>query len=215
MKKATYTLLMNHYIHAYDRVNYKIWDQTEGFVVTIKKHLRGHYLAEQSYRCAYCRMEKKEKHGMTWDIEHILPKSDFPQFVFEPENLAIACRECNQSKDNAQVLAIKANPLKKYPSYSEAFLIMHPHYDRFSDHFELAVVNGKRIFITKNLHKAKSTYIACNFFRFDSAFGEWDSIDSAMMLEVTNFLDRCPPDANPAEIKRWVKQLKFEQRVDF
>ncbi len=46
------------------------------------------------YKCMYC--ESKILHIDYGDIEHIKPKSKFPQFKYDWENLGIACVKCNR-----------------------------------------------------------------------------------------------------------------------
>ena len=215
MKKVEYTTEFKAFINAYDKATYALWDVQTGLMADIRKHVKQHYLDEQGFRCAYCRMVKKERHGATWDVEHILPKSIFPQFLFEPENLAAACKECNSHKDACQVLASNSTNQKQYPTNKNAYLIMHPHYDKFSDHFELTEVEGKRRLRAKNGGKAKATYIACNFIRFDFSFGEWDSFDTAIMDTVNHWLDHCPPTATVTQVKQMVGHLRFEVGADF
>lgn len=215
MNKVVYTADFDTFIEKYDRVTYKLWDELTGLMAEIRKHVKQHYLEEQGFRCAYCRMVKKERHGSTWDVEHILPKSLFPQFLFEPENLAAACKECNNHKDACQVLVSRSTSQKTYPTSSDAYLIMHPHYDKFSDHFELTEVEGKRRLRAKNGKKAKATYIACNFIRFDFSYGEWDSFNTAIMDSVNGWLDRCPSTATVPEVKRMVGHLQYEISADF
>jgi len=53
---------------------------------------------ETSDKCAYC--ESKITHTYPGDIEHILPKADFPELVVEWENLTLGCGECNRRKSN-------------------------------------------------------------------------------------------------------------------
>lgn len=58
----------------------------------IKKVLQ----ADTHGKCAYC--ESKVTHVYYGDVEHILPKSLFPQLAFAWENLTFACAKCNNAK---------------------------------------------------------------------------------------------------------------------
>lgn len=53
---------------------------------------------ETHEKCAYC--ESKIRHTYPGDIEHIKPKSDFEDDIFEYENLTLACGECNRRKND-------------------------------------------------------------------------------------------------------------------
>ncbi len=47
-------------------------------------------------KCIYC--ESKINHDQFGDIEHILPKSRFPELTFDWENLGFVCIKCNNAK---------------------------------------------------------------------------------------------------------------------
>lgn len=215
MIKVAYSGKIKSFVDGYDKIDYSIWNSTTGEIVNVRKHIREHYLMEQEYRCAYCRMEKKESHGMTWDIEHILPKSAFPEFLFEPENLAIACKECNTPKDKTDVLSASGQSPTKFPNNGDAYAIVHPHFDTYSDHFEIVLIGRRRSYRMLNGNKAKFTYIACNLSRFDYQYGEWDCFDSEIVSEFSAFLDRCPKDATPQEIKRMLGHIRFVEKANF
>lgn len=51
---------------------------------------------ETSAKCAYC--ESKVNHISYDEVEHIKPKSIFPELVCEWNNLTIACQKCNRNK---------------------------------------------------------------------------------------------------------------------
>lgn len=53
-------------------------------------------LIETHGKCAYC--ESKVAHIYPGDVEHILPKSIFPDKVFLWENLTFSCYICNNNK---------------------------------------------------------------------------------------------------------------------
>jgi len=47
--------------------------------------------------CAYCK-RPVGNYGYGWNIEHVYPKSTFPQSTFSLNNLTIGCIDCNQWK---------------------------------------------------------------------------------------------------------------------
>jgi hypothetical protein len=210
MIKVNYEGAIKDFVDAYDKVDHNLWNGTAGPILAVRKYIRDHYLIQQGYRCAYCKIEKKEEHGYTWDIEHILAKSIYPEFLFHPENLAIACKECNNPKDDHDILVGVRSV--SYPRGVGRYKIIHPHFDVYEDHIEIAVVDGRRIYRVLNNGKGKATYTLCNLSRFDYKYAGWDSFDSAMVAEFSRFLDNCPADANPAEIKRMLGHLSFVER---
>lgn len=61
------------------------------------------YFTDKQYRCCFCGQlleisKKNDKEFVHADIEHILPKSKYPQFALHPDNFAPACKECNQGE---------------------------------------------------------------------------------------------------------------------
>jgi hypothetical protein len=97
---------------------------------------------------------------MAWDIEHIIPLESSPNFMFEPLNLCVSCKDCNLSKSNKPVLVSKRVHL---PLESKQYKIFHPHLDRYEDHIEILVVGELYKPITK---KGENTIEICKLFRF-------------------------------------------------
>lgn len=204
-----------NYVNRYDGVSHAEWNQTEGPIVELRKIIRGHYLVEQRYRCAYCRMEKKENHGLTWDVEHIIPKAVYPRFLYEPLNLAMVCKECNIAKLDKNVLCRGLSRNAPLPVNPEAYTIVHPHHDQYSEHFEIIVVSGRITHRPKNNHKAKETFIMCDLVRFSYAFGEWDDFNYAIVRTFSEFVEACPPSATPEQIAAFMGTLRFTVNADF
>lgn len=215
MHKVTFCGADAAYIACYDGLDHTQWNRTSGPIVGIRSTIRGHYLREQRYLCAYCRMEYKQRHGLTWDVEHIIPKAMHPQYLYDPENLALACKECNQSKDNLNVLGAGVSTKGILPDRQSDYLIIHPHFDKYSDHMEIAVIERKIFHRPKNKGKGKETFLLCDLVRFSYAFGEWEDFNFAIVKTVSDFISRCPKDATAAEISRFVSTIKFTEEVDF
>lgn len=203
------------FISRYDGVSHEQWNSTEGFIVNLRKTIRSHYLSQQKYRCAYCRMEKKEQHGLTWDVEHIIPKATHPKFLYEPENLAMACKECNIAKANKDVLVKPLSHSSSYPTKSEDYKIVHPHYDSYSENFELIVVEGRVTHRPKNSHKAKETFLMCDLIRFSYAFAEWEDFNHAIVSKFSHFVENCPKEATKEQIASFMRTLTFTIQADF
>lgn len=106
------------------------WEHEE--VSPTRKEIKRHYIGEQRHLCCYCGLPDPALHGLDWDAEHIVPKTKHPEFLFTDVNLAVACRECNGNKGDEETLV---DPLAStYPSVSDAFHVVHPHYDEWSEH---------------------------------------------------------------------------------
>ncbi len=78
---------------------------------------------------------------MAAHVEHIASKSKYPQYMFEPRNLCVACPECNAAKADREALAtplVVGVPSRRYPQNSDDFRIVHPHLDTYSTHIRRA-----------------------------------------------------------------------------
>lgn len=76
-------------------------------------------LSETNQKCAYC--ESKILHVHHSEIEHIKPKSKFPEQTFEWTNLTISCSLCNN---------------KKSDFYDESRPLINPFVDNPDDHLD-------------------------------------------------------------------------------
>ena len=74
-------------------------------------------------RCEYCRVHQDDFDFFTFHVEHIIPRQHGG--TDDPENLCLACRECNSAKGTnlAGLLRGKIVPL------------FHPRRQVWSDHF--------------------------------------------------------------------------------
>lgn len=173
MKRFNLTASELQYISNFDKKDKNYWDNTNEPMTSIRKKIRDHFLIAQNYQCCYCRMTKQEDHGLVWDVEHILPKILYPQFTFEPLNLAISCKECNRAKWNKDVIIEHSKLDERYISTSSNVSIIHPHLDTYEDHIQVHRFGENRIFHTtvNNSVKGNNTFHTCNLMRFlQSAF---------------------------------------------
>jgi len=115
----------------------------------IKARIKNKLLAIQGKYCIYC--------GIHFDIvgtaqrEHIAHKGKYPQFTFTNQNIALACSYCNgfEKKSTKNVLSkIKTN-------YRDCkFSIIHPYFDIFDEHIELAF-DGANISLSEKNNSIK------------------------------------------------------------
>ena len=61
-----------------------------------EKEIKDALITETHGKCAYC--ESKVLHIAFGDVEHVIPKSVFPELSFEWTNLTLACDVCNTNK---------------------------------------------------------------------------------------------------------------------
>lgn len=63
------------------------------------QRLRFEVLAEADGCCTLCGRSYRE-HGVTLEVDHIKPRSRFPNLALEKENLQVLCFDCNRGKGN-------------------------------------------------------------------------------------------------------------------
>ncbi|WP_313241550.1 HNH endonuclease [Stutzerimonas kunmingensis] len=113
-------------------------------LLEVRQEIRQHYRGEQRLTCSYCRNPISSRSASGASIEHIIPKSQYPQFIFEPKNLCLICPDCNEIKRKKDSLNfLERNNVKRYPRVSRSFKIVHPHYDVYSDH----IIKANRAYI--------------------------------------------------------------------
>lgn len=142
----------------------------------LRSHVKSHYIAAQNTRCCYCNTHLQTEHHRVWDAEHIVPRAKHPRFMFTPRNLAASCLDCNSAKGDTEVLV---NPkIKTYPTRSESFKIIHPHFDIFDDHIKYF----KFVYLPKT-QKGKKTIYVCDLLRFAQKYIDWENSASDLSFE--------------------------------
>ena len=110
------------------------WDSQKTYIKSFKKNLRNDMYKKQNKLCAFCRIHVPLA-CVPMHREHIVYKNKHPQWTFLPENLCVACPSCNEYKGTTEVLVDPQT--STYPNVGDGFKIIHPLYDRYSDHIEL------------------------------------------------------------------------------
>ncbi|HGF4933752.1 TPA: HNH endonuclease [Vibrio parahaemolyticus] len=105
----------------------------------LRSYIREHYKKEQKEKCAYCQNDLSTVSALNCHVEHIVPKSRYDSFMFEPKNLCVACADCNQIKNEQDTLTplSSGKARKQYPRSSSGFHIIHPHFDDYEKHLEI------------------------------------------------------------------------------
>lgn len=146
------------------------WDNThDGELSSLKEGIKSHYLKAQNYTCPYCRQRVEVNNKAAWDAEHIIPKDLHPQFMFEPQNLCIACKDCNQEKQNKNVLINKGR--KTFPTSDTDYLISHPHFDEYEKNIKIIALASFYLPINE---KGRKTVEICGLLRFLYKFADYD-----------------------------------------
>jgi uncharacterized protein (TIGR02646 family) len=117
-------------------------EEDRPFYQRFKAEVKDYYRAEQGRRCCYCSFELRDDHS-TYDAEHVLDKSTHPQFMFELNNLAAACRPCNRAK-NAKSAINDGVAVDVVPVRQDDYKIVHPHLDEWTHHLQFDEINRIR-----------------------------------------------------------------------
>ncbi|EOB4246333.1 hypothetical protein [Vibrio metschnikovii] len=142
----------------------KMWAHPS--VEKLKNKIKKHYLQEQGNKCAYCQVWVPSTHGMVWDTEHIIDKDSSNEWIFEPQNLCVSCKDCNQSKGTKKIT--KSDSYRSFPKKSNNYSIVHPHFDEYDKHIEVLAPG-----VTYRYHdpKGKKTIDVCGLLRYHKAGG--------------------------------------------
>ena len=122
--------------------------------------LRGRLLELQGWRCAYCQAPIEADANGHRELDHVLPKGPshrcsktrgmsnaeidrrstlgYSNFTYEPANLAVCCKQCNNLKGNYDGLLNRAQPrpLAVYPIRGQIRWV-HPQLHSYSQHIEV------------------------------------------------------------------------------
>jgi uncharacterized protein (TIGR02646 family) len=179
-------------------------------LASLRSSIRNHYRKQQVGLCAYCKNELSLKAVGNARIEHIVPKSKRRDFIFESKNLCVICDDCNTIKSNQDVSNSAPNPLKKnitkqYPRSSGAFLIVHPHFDKWEEH----IVKFNTVYVDKT-DKGSFTIGACVLNRRLREYGwEADFVDEAALSDAMNKYQNEKNPLRKAQLYTAMRKLMF------
>ena len=157
-----------------------LWGATAGGdMEDVKKFIKDHYKVAQDYKCSYCQQRIEVNHNGAWDAEHIIPKDSHPQFMFEPRNLCISCKDCNLIKLNKPVLKNKTR--STFADSPDDYLICHPHFHEYSQHINIIQEAG---FYLPRTPVGVMLVEVCGLLRFVLKYAdcEWDSEQLAIQI---------------------------------
>lgn len=125
-------------INEIQRHQNKTVEQRWKLYTIFKKNIKNHLLHEQKGRCMFCRRVIDESQSSA-ELEHLVPKSEYPQFDTLPENLVLTCHNCNNKKGTQNPLA-HPHPNRSrqtYPTQSGDFLMVYPYLDKYEQHIDI------------------------------------------------------------------------------
>ncbi|CRM26678.1 hypothetical protein [Pseudomonas sp. 8 R 14] len=147
------------------------WGDNE--LLPVRREIREHYRNAQRLTCAYCLGPISSYSTFGAQIEHIAPKSQYLDFMFEPQNMCVVCPDCNEFKSNREALVkpvLTANRVN-YPKNSALFRIVHPHFDSYEEH----IAKFNRLYVECSDKGGYTIYI-CNLNRFYRKFGRCEEL---------------------------------------
>lgn len=152
-----------------------------------KKFVKNFYKKIQEYTCVYCRQKFVVENNAVWDLEHVVAKNIKPEWMLVLNNLCIACKDCNNSKSDKNILLNKN--IKKYPKNAKSFLIYHPHFDEYEAHINV-ISQGE--FYLPLTDKGLKTFDYCGLSRFflklagiSQSSNEYDVLLLRVVSEIT------------------------------
>ena len=174
----------------------------------VRSCIRNYYRNEQKGKCAYCKEPVSLRSAANCHVEHIVPKSKYLSFIFEAKNLCVACADCNEIKREQETLGIEPDPLingnirVQYPRSSNAFKIVHPHFDVYNEHIK--IFNG---YYVDSSPKGHFTIGACKLNRRLHQFGwEEDLISEDNISEIMNEYLECSDSLNKNALLQKLKK---------
>lgn len=157
----------------------------------IKSTIKKHYIKIQNYRCPYCQQRIVIDNNSVWDAEHIIPKDSHPQFMFEPENLCVSCKDCNREKWNKQVLR---NKRVTFAKKSEDYIFYHPHFDEYEEHIHIVDIANFYLPLTE---KGRKTIEICGLLRFLFNMSDYGSTSLEVKENIVDMSGKLLDAKNP------------------
>ena len=151
----------------------------------VKLEIKSHYRGVKN-RCCYCRRSLRGEFNLVIDIEHVLPQSLYPKYIFSMKNLGIACKRCNMRIKGNNIDFLNSTFKKNKPFYKENYKIIHPNLDNYSKNLKRIVLEEDdftfvKYTVVNGSSKGQYTY---DFFKLHEF--EEDQINKAQGLEIVD-----------------------------
>ncbi|MBX3911370.1 HNH endonuclease [Burkholderia cepacia] len=171
---------------------------------SLKKQVIENLERKNRRACAYCK-RAVGNYGYGWNIEHVYPKSSFPNRTFSLENLTIGCIDCNQWK--------AARVDKKTPT--EGLTIIEPIATgfRYGDHINLVHIATEDICFIKyrpTSEAGKHTYEKLQFTEIERST-IIDSVNddfASLHRRLNGLLAKVQKDDSQTELAELIIRLK-------
>ena len=149
-----------------------------------KQKAKTYYRDLLEEQCCYCRKNTLGEFKMVLDIEHILPKSKFPQYMFATFNLSISCKRCNMNIKKEDVSFVTdLTQIDTTPQQSGLYKIVHPNVDDYFEHisYYTQTIDDKKIVKYRIINESSKGQFTYDYFKLNEL--EVDSINQAQGLQ--------------------------------
>ncbi|RYU83824.1 HNH endonuclease [Hymenobacter persicinus] len=166
-----------------------------------KAGFKSYYRNLNKEQCCYCKRDTQDEFNMVLDIEHILPKSKYRQFMFTKINLSVSCKRCNMVIKREDISFVKhAKKVNTRYHKSSQYKFIHPNLDKYFEHIQYIcfIVNDEKI--KKYVVVESSSKGAYTYDYFDLMKLEIDSISKAQGVQSVNNNFVMPGDENIKKI---------------
>lgn len=180
-------------------------DWTKEPLDSVKSSLREHLRVWQLNQCCYCRQQLGYKQRES-DLEHIVDKNGHWKFGFVPQNIALSCPSCNSIKTDQEVLVDEKVDILEYPADGASFKIVHPYFDRYSDHIAILANSVYQ----SNTEKGSKLITMCHLYRLASVEEKAKKSKMAQCLVYSLYNDVLPEEERRQkmeEIKRIISDM--------
>lgn len=144
--------------------------------LTPKQFYNYNYFIDSQPRCCFCgqllecsikedkdNKNKKEEY-LHADIEHIIPKDQFPQFTLHPENWAPCCKECNMGEKRTAFFQ-DGTTQEKIDKYKSAIKALGLEYNKLHplklwNNYKITYNNSLKIEINNNLSEEAKKFLS-------------------------------------------------------
>lgn len=159
-------------------IGHTSWDD-KVLLKDIKKIIKDFHIKTTDERCCYCGANTHNVHRGTLDIEHILPKSLFPYYMFTTKNLSISCKRCNLTIKKAKVDFLSEEFNRNHIFRTRYYKFIHPNLDNYDAHLllEMAQSGRKTLIKYRVVNDSSKGHYTYSYFKLDAL--EKDSFDQA------------------------------------
>lgn len=144
--------------------------------LSVKQLFNYSYFIDSQPRCCFCGQllessikedknnKNKEEEYLHADIEHIIPKDQFPQFTLHPENWAPCCKECNMGEKRTAFFK-DGTTQEKIDKYKSAIKALGLEYNKLHplklwNNYKITYNNSLKIEINNNLSEEAKEFLS-------------------------------------------------------